>query len=128
MPPLSPVGLASLNLALEFEDACAKLLGAQHALHAVADEVANAKQRLEEAKAHKLAAGIEGKNAEQREANLYLCLQSLHRSLLEKEQQLSTAKLEHDMARVEWDCLRYRLRSYEAATRCSNTARGVGHE
>ena len=103
------------DLALEFEDAHASLLGAQHAYSESSEAVTEAKYALELAKAHLLDKGVEGKNTEQREAKLRLCLDSEYQALYDLEREQARAKLELDGARLAWDCLRYRLKAFEIA-------------
>ena len=110
------------ELALAFEDAQARLLAAQHDLFTLGDEVAVNKFALEDAKAKTLSDGVEGKNAEQREARMRLCLSDLYQTLFDSEQGLSQARLEFEGAKLEWDCLRYRLRAYEVASQLCKAA------
>ena len=112
-PSLTPRDLC--NIALQFEDAHASLLGAQHAYAEATEAVTDAKYTLEFAKAHKLDRGIEGKNTEQREAKLRLCLADEYQAVHDLEREQARAKLELDGARLAWDCLRYRLKAYEVA-------------
>lgn len=101
-------------VALDFEDAQARLMGAQHEVAVTGDKLASCKFQLEEARACALAHGVEGKNEGQREAALRLSLSELYGEAHRLELKLSTAKLELSFAQLEWDTLRYRLRSYEA--------------
>lgn len=103
------------DLALEFEDAHASLLGAQHAYAEASEAVTEANYALELAKAHRLDRGVEGKNLEQREAKLRLCLASEYQAVHDLEREQARAKLELDGARLAWDCLRYRLKVFELA-------------
>lgn len=100
-------------LALDFEDAQAKLMGAQHEVSGTSDELTACRFQLEEAKACTLAQGVEGKNEAQREAALRLSLSELYGEAHRLELKLSTVKLELTFAQLEWDTLRYRLRAYE---------------
>ena len=110
-PPLHEVE----QLLLLMEDAHAHLLGAKHAHAEAADAVAICKHRFETARAEKLAEGVEGKNAEQREANLLLSLTDHRKKSFQAERLLSTAKLEAESASLAWDALRYRLRAFQIA-------------
>ena len=103
------------DLALQFEDAHASLLGAQHAYAETTEAVTEAKYALELAKAHRLDRGVDGKNTEQREAKLRLCLADEYEQVHELEREQARAKLELDGARLAWDCLRYRLKAFEIA-------------
>lgn len=100
-------------LALDFEDAQAKLMGAQHEVSVTSDKIAGCKYQLDNARACAIAEGLEGKNEAQREAALRLSLSELHDELHRLDLKLSTAKLELNFAQLEWDTLRYRLRAYE---------------
>ena len=57
--------------------------------------------------------GIDGKNAEVREATLRLKLFNEHTELLGLEVTLNEAKRDLEHARLGWDCLRYKLRLLE---------------
>lgn len=116
MAASAPTLPASLKeLVLDFEDAYARLLGAQHGYTSASDAVAACKAQLETLRAERLASGVEGKNADEREARLRLCLAEPHEKLYQAERLLSLARLELDAARLEWDWLRYRLRAFEVA-------------
>ena len=101
-------------LALDFEDAQAKLMGAQHEVSITSDKLASCKYQLEEARATAIAEGLEGKNEAQREATLRMSLGELYDKIHRLELKLFNHKLELSFAQLEWDTLRYRLRSYEA--------------
>ena len=109
--PLTIIQLQTV--ALEFEDAQAKLMGAHHEATLAGDRLAACRFQLEEARAHALADGVEGKNEGQREAVLRLKLRELHEQEYRLSSALSSTKLELTFAQLEWDTLRYRLRSYE---------------
>lgn len=101
-------------VALDFEDTQAKLMGAQHEVTTTGDKLSACRFQLDEARACALVQGIEGRNEAQREAALRLSLSELYAEIHRLEQKLSTSKLELIFAQLEWDTLRYRLRSYEA--------------
>jgi hypothetical protein len=111
--PLTPADLC--GIALEFEDAQARLMGAQAELYQAMEDVSCCRYQLELSRAQRLAEGVDGKNAEHREATLRLNLHGLHETLFKSEQRLLAAKLECEQAKLEWDCLRYRLRAWETA-------------
>jgi hypothetical protein len=120
MSVLSPASVqvqSVQQVALDFEDAHARLVGALHAFHQASAGLESCRHVLENARALRFAEGIDGKNAEQREAVLRLELRDLHIKLISQEQQLAQAKLELETARLEWDMLRYRLRAYEVAAK-----------
>ncbi len=77
---------------------------------------AEAKRDLELARA-KLLCGdtVNGKNAEQREAQLRLTLETEHDALFAAEVALTEARCQLDCARLEWDTTRYTIRALEVA-------------
>ncbi len=96
-----------------FDSACERLQAAQaHHTEAV-NALAEAKCSLEFKRAELLAKGIEGKNVEAREAALRLNLFDEHVELLGLEVTLNEARKELEQARLNWDCLRYKLRLLE---------------
>lgn len=101
-------------VALDFEDAQARLMGAHHEFAITADKLTVCRFQLDEARACGLSQGVEGKNEPQREAGLRLSLGELYAEIHRLELRLSNAKLELTFAQLEWDTLRYRLRSYES--------------
>ena len=74
---------------------------------------AEAKRALELAAAQKLCEGVEGANKEGRDAWLRLELAMLYGALGEAEDALTDAKCALELARLEWDLVRYRLRVLE---------------
>jgi hypothetical protein len=54
--------------------------------------------------------GVEGKNAETRDASIRLQLQDDYAELERREAALNEARAELDIARLEWDTLRYQVR------------------
>jgi hypothetical protein len=75
--------------------------------------LAEARCSLEFRRAELLHEGVEGKNAEAREASLRLKLFDEHAELLGLEVSLNEAKRELEQAKTAWDCLRYKLRLLE---------------
>lgn len=110
-----PAGTAILTyLAPQtFDRACDRLQEAQAAHAEATNALAEAKCSLEFKRAELLAKGIDGKNAEAREAALRLKLFDEHTELLGLEVTLNEAKRELEQARITWDCLRYKLRLLE---------------
>lgn len=76
---------------------------------------AEAKRTLELAEAHKLCEGVEGKNEKERAAKLMLDLATEYRTQHEAEDALTEARCALEVARLEWDLARYKLRALEAA-------------
>jgi hypothetical protein len=96
------------------EDAQIALCGAV-TLHA------EAKRAVELAEALKLCEGIEGKNEWERAAKLRLGLSGEHDALAEAEDALTEARCAAEVARLEWDLVRYQLRiSENCSLNCPN--------
>jgi hypothetical protein len=93
--------------ALALQDAHADYAGAVVA-HA------EAKRALELARAHRLVQGIEGKNAEQRDAILRLDLMAEHDSVFAADTALTEARCTLDCARLDWELARLTVSSLEA--------------
>jgi glycerol dehydrogenase-like iron-containing ADH family enzyme len=115
-PPLFTVKTLE-DLALGLEDAQARLMGAHAAHHDALGLLSQNKHTLEVARAQRLAVGVEGKNAEQRDALLRDELSELYTALTEAELDLTRARLELALAQLAWDLLRYQLRAFEVAAR-----------
>ena len=96
-----------------FDRACDRLQATQAAHIDALNVLAEAKCTLEHKRAELLAGGIDGKNAEAREATLRLKLFDEHTELLGLEVTLNDAKRDLEAARLTWDCLRYKLRLLE---------------
>jgi hypothetical protein len=108
--PLTPVvNLSRLNAAAHrLNDAQVTFLGASLA-------VGDARKVLENARAELLCKGVEGNNAEQREAKIRLELQDLIQDLHQAEAELSEARCELECARLEWEVARYSVKAMEVA-------------
>lgn len=76
---------------------------------------AEAKRALELAEAVKLCEGVEGKNERERTARLMLDLAAEYRAIHEAEDALTEARCALEVAKLEWDLVRYKLRVLEAA-------------
>ena len=90
------------------------LISAQANYAEALNEHLDAKTALENDRADLLANGVEGRNADEREAKLRLALFDQYAHLAGCEAQLTEARRDLESARVEWDALRYRLRVFEA--------------
>jgi len=101
----------SLIVALERAKNC--LEDAQIALCGAVITHAEAKRALELAEALKLCEGVDGKNEAQRAARLRLELEAEHAALVEAEDTLTDARCSLEVARLEWDLVRYQLKIYE---------------
>jgi hypothetical protein len=97
-----------------FEDALSHLMGTHSAVYDATRELNYVKVKLEMERAQLLLNGVEGRNAEQREAHIKLTLSDYYEELLRCEAELARTRLHADLARYEWDSLRYRLRVLEA--------------
>ena len=96
-----------------FDQACTRLQIAQTRYTNALNTLAEARCSLEFKRAELLVKGVEGKNAEARDAVLRLKLFDEHAEFIGLEVTLNEAKGELEQARVSWDCLRYKLRLLE---------------
>ena len=96
-----------------FDRACDQLQKAQASYTDTANALAETKCSVEFKRAELLDKGIDGKNAEAREAALKLALFDDYTELLGLEVTLNDAKRDLEQARISWDCLRYKLRLME---------------
>ena len=78
------------------------------------NDLIDAKTSLEFSRADLITEGVEGKNADERDAALRLALFDQYAHLAGCEAALNEARRDLEVARVEWDCLRYKLRLFEA--------------
>ena len=97
-----------------FDRACERLQEAFSRHTDAANALLEARCSLEFKRAELLCKGVDGKNAEAREAALRLKLFDEHVEVLGLEVALNEAKQELEYARLSWDCLRYKLRLLEA--------------
>ena len=74
---------------------------------------AEAKRGLEHAEALKLCEGVEGRNEKERAAKLRLELANGYTALAEAEDALTEARCGYELARLEWDLMRYRCKAEE---------------
>ncbi len=105
--------MAAPSLSLQLETAAGSLNDAkvQHLGAVVAH--AEAKRALELAQARMLCDGVDGKNAEQRNAVIRLELSPLHDALAGAEDALAEARCSLECAQLEWDLARYTVRALE---------------
>ncbi len=94
----------------ELHHAADALQDATRKLYAGLKEQSAARFVLDEAKAQLLVSGIEGKNAEVREAQLRLALAPEHEQLERASVSVSEGRATLECARAGWDCLRYEVR------------------
>lgn len=76
---------------------------------------AEAKRALELAEAVKLGEGVEGRNERERSAKLRLELCSETVALAEAEDALTDARCSLEVAKLEWEHARYKVRAMEVA-------------
>lgn len=74
---------------------------------------AEAKRALELTEAVKLCEGVDGKNEAQRTAKLRLELQNEYSALHGAEDALAEARCAYEVARLEWDSVRYQIKMFE---------------
>ena len=74
---------------------------------------AEARRGLELAEAVTLCMGVDGKNEKERAAKLRLELSAETTALHEAEDALAEARCAYEVARLEWDLVRYELRALE---------------
>ncbi len=74
---------------------------------------AEAKRALELAEAVKLCEGVDGKNDRERTAKLRLELSAEHTALYETEDALTETRCAYEVARLEWELVRYQVRVLE---------------
>ena len=101
-PLLSQLAAAKNGL----EDAQITLCGAMTA-HA------EAKRALEVAEAVTLCLGVEGKNEKERAAHMRLELKNEYADLHRAEDALTEARCAYEVARLDWELVRYQLRALE---------------
>ena len=114
-PPFTLTKLApSTHLVPQvFDQACHRLQEAQAHYTEALNTFSEARCTLEFKRAELIVRGVEGKNAEARDAVLRLKLFDEHAELIGLEVALNEAKGELEHARTTWDCLRYKLRLLE---------------
>ena len=102
------------KLMAEFNDLLEHRYGVEFALYEAKVKLDELRHRLDHERAVRLAEGIEGKNSEQREAGLRLALVGLYSEVQSTEAMLAKKRLDSELAGLEWDVLRYRLRALES--------------
>lgn len=92
-----------------FDRACGRLHTALARHTNAANALAEVRCSLEFKRAELLAKGVDGKNAEARDAALRLSLFDEHVEVLGLEVALAETRQQLEQARLSWDCLRYKL-------------------
>jgi hypothetical protein len=103
--------IAAPSLISQLERAKATLEDAQIALCGAVITHAEAKRALEYAEAAKLCEGVDGKNEGVRAAKLWLELEAEYTALAEDA--LTDARCSWEVARMEWELARYKVRAME---------------
>jgi hypothetical protein len=93
-----------------FERARDKLVDAQNRYKTAVNALLSARNDLETKRAELLVEGVEGKNAESRDAAIRVQLGEEYELLERREAELNEARSELEIARLEWDTLRYQVR------------------
>ena len=105
------------SVSLELEDGLCDLIGAQ-AIHGEAQrELASVKARLEQARAELIVEGVEGSNAEAREAHIRVSLKEVYSEVFCCEDEVARKKVNLEIEQQKWNLLRYKLRALEAISK-----------
>ena len=97
----------------EINNAIEKVKLFRHSAYAAASHLGLAKMELDEAKAAALVNGIEGKNAEQRAANLRVMLEDKYNYLSQMQDQYDQEKNEANLAELELTRIQLTIRLME---------------
>ncbi len=102
------------SLLAELDAAKDELMAAQAHYTEAATDTATAKANLDFRRAEKLCQGVDGKNAEQREAALRLELSEEHAELIGLENELTRVRCRLEIAQTRFTAVRYQVRAFEA--------------
>ncbi len=103
--------MAALTLSPEaLHRAAEAVQEATRQLYAALGEQSAARFTLDQSKAQLLVSGVDGKNAEVREAQIRLSLSGEFERLERASVTVSDRRASLDCARAAWDCLRYEVR------------------
>lgn len=94
----------------ELHRASEALQDATRHLYAALKEQSAARFALDDARAQLLVSGVDGKNAEAREAQVRLALSAEFERLERASVAVSDCRATLECARAAWDCLRYDVR------------------
>ena len=89
-------------------------MAAQAHYSEAATDTATAKANLDYRRAEIICQGIDGKNAEQREAALRLELSEQYAELLQLENELTRVRCRLEVAQTRFTSVRYQVRAFEA--------------
>ena len=106
--------MALSSLLGELEAARDELMAAQAHYAEAATDTATAKANLEYRRADLIHQGLEGKNAEQREATLRLELSEQYAELAGLENELTRVRCRLEIAQTRFTAVRYQVRAFEA--------------
>jgi hypothetical protein len=98
---------------VEIDEAIAEAAKQAKELHTAAVNVERAKKNFELAKARAISKGVEGKNAEERKANLEISVKPLTNTLNEMESNYKKARLDHEIAYLELTRVKLTIRRLE---------------
>ena len=101
------------QLIAQLRDAHAELVSALDAHHQAILHHAQAKAEFDDARMELIRDGVDGKNAETREAFIHGALPHQRQTLLRSEEALAQAKHELELARLSWELARYTVRIHE---------------
>ena len=101
-------------LLCELEAAKDELMAAQAHYTEVGMDTATVKANLEYRRAELICQGIDGKNAEQREAALRLELSEVYAELIGFENELLRVRCRLEVAQTRFTAVRYQVRALEA--------------
>lgn len=101
----------------DFTSKAENLNRAKMSLFDASEKVISAKIELEDAEAELTIQGVEGKNAEERKANMYIKTEVRRGALELAEEKERAARLYLDTAQLNFDLCRYRLRIAELAAK-----------
>ena len=106
--------MALSSLLSELETARDELMAAQAHYSEAATDTATAKANLDFRRAEIICQGIDGKNAEQREAALRLELSEQYAELAGLENELTRVRCRLEIAQTRFTAVRYGVRAFEA--------------
>lgn len=107
------------KLALAMEDAIAAMMGLYVAHSEAVEELALIKYQLEVRRAKLLSDGVDGRNAEQRDAQLKLLLSDHYEAVRQAELMVERKRRDLELGKLNLDGLKYHLRIAEVTVRLS---------
>jgi hypothetical protein len=98
----TPVGLSPATLASNTADAAGKLMHEQGNLAEAKQQLLNAEHKLKDAETMFILEGLEGKNAEQRAADLNNKTEAYRNDVTKYKMAVTRAEAAHATARTQW--------------------------